>query len=641
MLHSESFENVSPLWKAEVKWLSTTRQWWGNRVLDPKLDIAVSIGGSSVAVVTGRKRVTFPAMLALDTKGRVTCWGEQAAALEGREPEGISILQPIRGGVIYDPGGAIKLLEAALKKRISLGGSPNLLLAVSSQTAALETQSWLELGRQAGAHQTFLVSQLLAAALGAGVHILQPQARLVVHVGAGGCEAGVVALGSTLKVSRSRTGGDVLTEAIREHIRHQHGLVVHRQVAEKLKHQISLYEEDSEAVLEAWGRRVEDGQPACMPVLKVELANVVRPLAEQWCTWVHQFLSEVNVDWIEDIREGGVQLTGGSSMLGGFSRLLEERVGLRVSLTSSAGEACSLGMSRILGIGEVRHALLAPRPASIPKDDYLGMRAVAEPVVWRRLALATILAATVGLSFQSAYATKGTGGDPVTGLLSKVLIPGLATMHETQEQQKKSPEANFKPVLASQQEREIKRLSAENQRLWKWLGRREVTPQARWLAQRPILAQVIGRDPRGWFSSWTLDVGKNQNVKMGQVVMAESGLVGKIVSVEDTSCIVRPFVDSESVVAGQIPERKTSGIVLGRGTPNLEMRYLDPNSGIKVGDRVVTSGQDGQLPAGVVIGQVSQLVRQLDSSFVNAVITPAVRLDDVREVLILRGASET
>jgi rod shape-determining protein MreC len=155
------------------------------------------------------------------------------------------------------------------------------------------------------------------------------------------------------------------------------------------------------------------------------------------------------------------------------------------------------------------------------------------------------------------------------------------------------------------------------------------------------MAQVIGRDPRGWFSHWTLDVGKNQNVKVGQVVVAEGGLVGKVISVEDNSCAVKPFVDSD-VVVGRMPERKGSvGVIQGKGTPNLVMERVDPNTGVKVGDRVETSGHDGQFPPGIPIGVVSQLVHQFDSSSVNAIVTPSACLDDVREVIILRGNNET
>jgi rod shape-determining protein MreC len=151
-----------------------------------------------------------------------------------------------------------------------------------------------------------------------------------------------------------------------------------------------------------------------------------------------------------------------------------------------------------------------------------------------------------------------------------------------------------------------------------------------------VLAQIIGRDPRGWLAAWTLDVGKNHGVKVGQIVVAESGYVGKIVSVEDTSSQVKPFLDNDAVAA-YLPERKVASVVQGNGTATLDIDNLDCNRGIKAGDLVVTRGMDGKLPGGIPIGYVTHVVRHTDTSFIKATLTPAVHFEDVREVLVLEG----
>ncbi len=638
-----SVEMRSPLWQEDNSWTTKVKRWMGvgsASNLEPRLDLAVSIGGDMVTVVSGKKTTSFPALLAADIQGKVTAIGEEAAELEGREPEGIHVIRPIRGGVIYDPTGALRLLKAALKQRFLLSGSPNLLLAVSTQTAALDERSWLELGRQAGGHETYLVSQLLAAALGAGVPVLEPKAQLMLHFGAGSCEAGVVALGSCLKADRSRLGGDLITSSMLEFIRHKYGLVTHRRSIEKLKFELDVTKIDSQSnKANMWGRRVEDGQPTCMEIDKSELANHIHPMIDQWCSWVQQFISELPVEWLEDVREGGLILTGGSAALKGLPTLLSERLGLKVQVANDPAQACSAGMSIILSQGEIRHALLAPRQLHTSLEDYRGRKILSENGVGKKVAVAALLAASVGLALQG----KMSGWTPESGLAG-LTAPVLTVSGQTGERlmafgnpnQKLDKMSREQQLYQTQHKRGVEALEQENQRLWKWLGLREVTPNGRWMKQQPLLAQVIGRDPRGWLSRWTLDVGTEQGIRVGQVVVAEQGLVGKVVAVAQSSCTVRPFVDSDSVVSGLVKGRKTSGVVLGQSQPQLEMKYLDPNSGVKVGDLVMTNGQDKQLPPGIEIGVVRRVESSNDSSFLNARLIPSVNFSAVSEVLVLR-----
>ncbi len=638
-----SVEMRSPMWQEDNTWTTKVKRWMGvgsAKNLEPRLDLAVSIGGDTVTVVSGKRMTGFPALLAADIQGKVTAIGEEAAELEGREPEGIHVIRPIRGGVIYDPNGALRLLKAALKQRFLLSGSPNLLLAVSTQTAALDERSWLELGRQAGGHETYLVSQLLAAALGAGVPVLEPKAQLMLHFGAGSCEAGVVALGSCLKADRNRLGGDLITSSMLEYIRHKYGLVTHRRSIEKLKFELDVTKMDSHSnKANLWGRRVEDGQPTCMEIDKSELANHIHPMIDQWCSWVQQFISELPVEWLEDIRDGGLILTGGSAALIGLPSLLSERLGLRVEVAKDPSQACSAGMSIILSQGEIRHAILAPRQLHTSIEDYRSRKVLSGNGVGRQVAVAALLAASVGLALQG----KMSGWTPESGLAG-LTTPVLAVSEQAGQRlmsfgnpnQTLEKMSREQQLYQTQHKRGVEALEQENQRLWKWLGLREVTPNGRWLKHQPLLAQVIGRDPRGWLSHWTLDVGSQQGIRVGQVVVAQQGLVGKVVDVASQSCTVRPFVDSTSVVSGQVKGRKTSGVVLGQSQPQLEMKYLDPNSGVKVGDLVLTNGQDKQLPPGIEIGVIRRVESSNDSSFLNAHLIPSVNFSDVSEVLVLR-----
>jgi len=621
MLYNESIEGRSPLavaagqsWAQRLSWTSL-RTWWQA----PGFDAAVALGGSSVSVIGTFKRQTFPALLAFNARQRCLATGEKARALEGREPEGVSIFQPMRGGAVHDPHGAKLLLEQALR-RGHWGGAPRLLLAIGAHPTALERETWEALGRSVGARQISLTSELLASAVGAGLDVLRARCHLVLHVGSGRCEVGVVALGSCLAVRRGEVAGENVDEAIQEYVRRTYHLLIHRQDAERLK--VELSQCSAETELPVSGRHLESGAPLRVTLKANELWPVLDPFIHQSVHLMRQFLAEIPVDWVDDIQEQGIYLTGGCSSVYGLSHALRQATGLTVSLPEKPAECTSRGLQAILKSPVLRKALFSQL---VPvKDDYAPKNLTAQRTSLGFTAAAALLAGSLFVSAASAHALKLGGPDPWLGALNGVLSAGFASGQPNKEQGQ---------VLTAEEKRQMLRLRSENQRLWSWLGRREVNQNG---VSGGTLARVVGRDPHQWLSGVRLDVGKAQGVKIGHLVMAEQGLLGKVTQVDEKTCRVRLCLEPSSVVAGMLPDRKAGGVVLGRGLGLLEMRYLDPDAGIQKGDVVVTSGQDGQFPRGLPIGRVTQVQRSTDSSFLTAEVTPWVKLDTVSEVMVLK-----
>jgi rod shape-determining protein MreC len=181
--------------------------------------------------------------------------------------------------------------------------------------------------------------------------------------------------------------------------------------------------------------------------------------------------------------------------------------------------------------------------------------------------------------------------------------------------------------LASQQSE----VEKENARLRKLLKAPTARP-----GFSPVAADVVARDPRGWMSSLTLNVGQSAGIKAGMTVTDGTNLVGQVSRVDGERCQVRLFTDAKAVVAGRIPKKRGSGVVVGSGAGEVEMRYLDPDSGVKPGDWVVTSGQDEAFPPGIKLGWVSKVTQPSGQNTFNATIHPGMNVHQLQNVLVLR-----
>lgn len=622
MLFSESMESrigrantgAGAGWLQKLS-LSGIRTW----IEAPRFDAAVALGGTSVSLTGPSGTQHFPAMLAFNARNKCVGVGEQARALEGKEPEGVTIHLPVRNGIVHDPNGARLLLQHALK-HAHWGPTPRVLLAVGSQPTALERETWEALGRAVGARQISLLSELLAAAIGAGVDVLRPRCQMILHIGSGRCEVGVLALGSCLMVRRGEVAGEEVSAAIQEYVRRTYHLLIHRQDADRIKTELANCSSESE--LPVSGRHLESGAPLRIVLKAGELHPLVEGFHEHWVALVKQFLADIPVAWLDDVQEGGVHLTGGGSLLYGLSAALRTATGLRVTQPERPQDCAALGLRSILKSAVLRQALFTH--PDIPVDDFNSKAAVMQRSTWGWTTAAALLGLSLFFSARSAEALGAGGPDPWLGPLSGIVTTGLAAAH---------PQPTNSHVMTQEEKRQLIRLRAENDRLWRWMGRRETHLDG---LGSGVLARMVSRDSHPWISGIRLDVGSSDGVAVGNIVMGEKGLLGRVIQIDEHSCRVRLCLDPKSVLSGVLPARKSGSRVEGRGLSTMVMDTVDPDCGAKAGDLVVTSGQDGQYPRGLPLGKVVSVHRNADNSFLTAEIAPLARLDEVTEVMVLR-----
>lgn len=628
MLYTESMEIASPLAAAreEAKPQTVKRSWSDvleNYLARPHIDLALCLGSHSFVVTSPGKSFVYPARVAVrDKKGmKAVAFGPQAAEIEGREPEGVVVRRPILGGVVTDQRLATQLLSSALSaSKHGVVSSPRVAVAVPSDLSAVESQTLLATIKAAGARQVYLVEQTLAAAIGAGRDLFKPEGHLVIHAGAGVTHVSVASLASPVLSRSIRVAGDSMNEAIIDHVRREHHLLIDDRVAEAIKRELgSALPPVGESVMTVCGRDIAEGKPAERKVNSQEIYTVLAPLLAQIAQEVRWVVGSMPTALLGDVRKNGAILSGGLAELRRLDDFLAQETRLRVSVAASPDEVVSRGLQAMLKSAPLRKAVFLSGRATHKVYESSERKGTG-------LLGALFLSVALAFSAQSLPALSmgaASGMDSYLGAALTPSVPLAASFGGWG-----APSAAAAAIVVDSEQSELK---AENNRLRKMLK----APLAK-ASFKPVAADVVARDPRGWMSSLTLNVGANDDVAVGMTVTDGINLVGQISRVEPTRSQVRLFTDSQAVVAGKVEMKKGSGVVVGTGSGNVEMRYLDPDSGVKAGDWVVTSGHDDAFPAGIKLGWVSRVGQPSGQNTYTAVIQPGMNVHQLQNVLVLR-----
>jgi hypothetical protein len=322
---------------------------------------------------------------------------------------------------------------------------------------------------------------------------------------------------------------------------------------------------------------------------------------------------------LSDIRKNGAILSGGLAELRRFDEFLSNETRLRVNVAASPEEVVSRGLQTLLKNAPLRKAVFHEGRSSHKVYDQTERKGTG-------LLGALFLTAAIAFAGQSIPLLSQGAASSVDSYLGAAMTPSLPLASSWGGWSGGDPTAVSTAVAAHQTE-----VEQENARLRKLLK----APLAR-KGFDPIAADVVARDPRGWMSSLTLNVGESDGIAVGMTVTDGRNLVGQVQRVESNRCQVRLFTDDKAVVAGRVPKKKGSGVVVGTGADDVELRYLDPDSGVKAGDWVVTSGHDEAFPPGIKLGWVTKVTQPAGQNTFTASIQPGMNVHQLQNVLVLR-----
>ncbi len=321
-------------------------------------DIGIDLGTTTIIIAQEGKGVVLnqPSVVAMDTrKNSVLEAGDKALAMVGRTPNYISAIFPLKDGVISDHTMTRELICRFVKQVYSSHMvKPRVAVCVPAAITGIESDAVVEAVVAAGARQVYLIDEPIAAALGSGIDITQPDGRMIIDIGGGTTDIAVLSLGGKVRATSVRVAGNHYDDEILKYVRSKFSIAIGQRTAEELKKNVACCPQkpDFRATMEIKGRSLLTGLPVRVNVSTDDLYEPVMMLSEQIGTAAHQVLEKTPPELAGDIYRNGVMLTGGGAQLHGLAEYLAQELKVEVTVSPDPVNCVALGTAMSLGIGD-------------------------------------------------------------------------------------------------------------------------------------------------------------------------------------------------------------------------------------------------------------------------------------------------
>jgi rod shape-determining protein MreB len=332
-------------------------------------DIAIDLGTASTLVYVRGKGIVLnePSVVAVDKgSNRVRSVGKEAKRMLGRTPSNIVAIRPMRDGVIADFEITESMIRHFIRKvhnsrRMS---RPRMIIGIPSGITEVERRAVRESAERAGAREVHLITEPMAAAIGAGLPIQEPAGNMIVDIGGGTTEVAVISLGGIVVFKSTRTAGDELDNAIIQHIKREYSMFIGERTAESIKINIgSAFPMEEERTMEVKGQGLVAGLPKTMTITSEEIRNALEEPVSEIKSTIRQTLEHTPPELAADIVDRGMILTGGGAMLHGLDQLISEETKLPVIIAESPIECVVRGAGKALEeLDTLREVLATPIP---------------------------------------------------------------------------------------------------------------------------------------------------------------------------------------------------------------------------------------------------------------------------------------
>ena len=279
----------------------------------------------------------------------------------GRVPYSIEAIRPMKDGVIAD----FTITEQMLKHFIRsihaksfLRPSPRIMICVPCGSTQVERRAIRESALAAGASEVYLIEEPMAAAIGAGLPVADACGSMVVDIGGGTTEVGIISLGGMVYKGSVRIGGDKFDEAIVNYIRRGYGMLIGDQTAENLKKQIGVaYPSAEYKEMEVTGRNLAQGIPQSFTVSTTEMLEALAEPLNGLITAIKIALENTPPELSSDIADRGIVLTGGGALLKDLDKMISEETGIPVILADEpltcVVRGCGMALERLEGLASI------------------------------------------------------------------------------------------------------------------------------------------------------------------------------------------------------------------------------------------------------------------------------------------------
>jgi len=320
-------------------------------------DLAIDLGTANTIVSVKAKGIAInePSVVALKTthngRKKVLAVGKEAKDMVGKTPENITAIRPMKDGVIADFDVTQEMIKYFIKKvhNRSTFISPRIIICVPYGLTQVERKAVKESALSAGSREVYLIEEPMAAAIGAGLSTQEAQGNLVIDIGGGTTEIGVISLGGLVVSKSIRVAGDRFDKSIVDYINKTYSLQIGERTAEDIKMEIgSAIKLDEELKMFIKGKDRISGLLNTIEISSEDVREAIKEPVKEIGEALKQVLEETPADLAGDIVENGIVLTGGGALLRGLDKYLRDLVKLPVYVAEDPLLAVARGTGKAL-----------------------------------------------------------------------------------------------------------------------------------------------------------------------------------------------------------------------------------------------------------------------------------------------------
>ena len=330
-------------------------------------DIGIDLGTANILITLKGKGIVLrePSVVAINQlNSDIVATGMDAKEMLGRTPENIRAVRPMKDGVIADftaTGLMIKNMLRKVCKKYNVG-KPRVVVGIPSGITEVEEGAVQDTFLQAGAKEVYLIEEPMAAAIGAGLNVVEPNGKMIVDIGGGTTEVAVISLGGIVACTSIKTAGDAIDEAIVSHLKRKQNISIGQATAESLKIELGCAMPlVTEITKEIRGRDIDTGLPRNLEISSKLIEDaMVKPINEIVEAIINT-LSVTPPELVSDIMQNGIYLSGGGALIRNLDNLVAQKTGVKTYIADMPLECVAIGAGKTLENFEKMKKILLSR----------------------------------------------------------------------------------------------------------------------------------------------------------------------------------------------------------------------------------------------------------------------------------------
>ena len=327
-------------------------------------DVGIDLGTANTLVYMKGKGIIIrePSVVAVDTRtDRAKYVGQEAKDVIGRTPGSIVAVRPLKDGVIADFEMTTTMLQEFISKALkgSFFTKARVVICIPSGITAVERRAVKEATENSGAKRVNIIEEPMAAAIGAGLPVSEPQGSMIVDIGGGTSEVAVISLGGIVTSRSVRIAGDAFDTAIINYIKKKYNLLIGERTAENVKIAIgSAFPMEQETDMEIKGRNLLNGLPENITVTSAEIREALAEPLSHVIEAIKVTLEKTPPELAADIIDQGITLAGGGALIRGLDKLINKETGMPVNIADSPLDCVADGTGKVLEDIDKLHEVL-------------------------------------------------------------------------------------------------------------------------------------------------------------------------------------------------------------------------------------------------------------------------------------------